>query len=169
MHTHTQSHTMTRTRLHMDTPYPYTSCTATMVNFRKPQKAIDMIVKEKCPLIALTYTVHLTGKKNLHAWRFSVRPSDKIPEKGSSRLHEESFSPGWATRAEKSHVIARKNFKTGWQDDWPAWEDANCQNSKGYRQIPAWLHFRFVTARAEIFHVIGDFSRPGLPRWNFPM
>ena len=33
-----------------------------------------------------------------------IRPSDKILEKRSSRLHEENFSP--VDRAEKSHVIA---------------------------------------------------------------
>ena len=73
----------------------------------------------------------------------SSPPSDKILEKRSSRSHEKSFSPVWATRAEKSHVIARKNFSPGWKDDWQTWEDVNCQNNKGYREILSWVYLRF--------------------------
>ena len=43
----------------------------------------------------------------------SARLSDKLLEKRSSRLHEESFNPARATRAKKSHIIARKNFSPG--------------------------------------------------------
>ena len=43
---------------------------------------------------------------------FSPGP-DKILDKRSSRLPEESFSSVWATRAEKSHVITRKNVNLG--------------------------------------------------------
>ena len=53
--------------------------------------------------------------------KISAQPSDKTLEKRSSRLHEESFSQVWARRAEKSHVIARKNFSPCWKDDWQAW------------------------------------------------
>ena len=74
--------------------------------------------------------------------------------------------PGWKIPCNRAK---KKNFSPGWKEDWQAWEDGNCQNNRGYQQIPAWVHFLIsVSARAEIFHVIGTFFNPVCRAEIFP-
>ena len=95
-------------------------------------------------------TLSLIGWKGCQNWLlnwYSGRGDDNIcswPDKlGERKPICSDYMKKVSARAEKYHVIARKNSSPGWNDDWQNWEDANCQNNKGYRQIPAWVQFWF--------------------------
>ena len=103
----------------------------------------------------------------------SSQASYKILVKRSLRLHENNFSPVWATRgeifspvdrAEISHVIDKK-FQPGLKI-YKRMRRTHVYNNKSKKQRFPPSHS--VSALAEISNVIAFSFQPGQPGWNSP-
>ena len=122
----------------------------TFLSTRMTEKTVSIVVCTRlydiCSYRLITWRlvaraeipVLLTGP----GWDFS-QPSDKILQKRSLRVREESSAQfelvglkisaswqGWKIRCSRTN-----NFNTSRKDNWHMWEDANCQNNQDYRKI----------------------------------
>ena len=127
--------------------------------------------------------------KRLITWRFSARaevlarstgqrfqpclPIKYLRNGARDYLDEKRFSPVWATRAEKYHVIVRKSFSPDWKKDRHMWEIAKTTKATekflprltcNFSFSPSWsvsCNWDFFQTRSAKL----NFS----PGWNFPM